>query len=304
MRNTHEITGPIRPSLDEYINEDLDLMEIFEEMKKDIQYKMSFLLTRAFVLQNEITNLRKQSKDFTNDPKNKKQSRAVNRRIDEFDERIVKLLNSRMETLSELVELALENGYLDKEGRLDMSFDVTSTTIDDDLQEDYQLSLIIEEKVTKEKIEANNELENITFYEIALRETFEIETKELIIKLEDLILRNLFNEARTLIPEAELDEYKKMLNNFESAEPGIKDDKTREELVKYLKKVYPQYEEVMLEKQLELKKKLLLARLKKVTESRWSNRDIRKKLDEIKELMDGGEWIKALDLLNKLPPSK
>jgi hypothetical protein len=318
MRNTHET--------EQLVNEVSELTGAFDKMRADTEYELFLLWDKALYLQNQAVKATKELSEFKTEIQDEKQNRGFQKEEEELDKRIVELWSRRKRILREFVVLALDNGYLDNEGVLNTSFDLTRDSNDNESEmqtrltfgnygkqdEDYLLTFaILEELKTLEEEKSeivDNGLNELSFSEILgivdQQERMRDETTQIF----HAMIWSLFVQldARSLIPDTELENFDKMYNDWHICTVGSNEEKKAQEILeKYLKENIPNYDNAVLEITLRYKKAMFIQRIEKISskKSTLSLLTLRRELKKAEALMEKGKWEETLEILDKLEAS-
>lgn len=108
------------------------------------------------------------------------------------------------------------------------------------------------------------------------------------------------NDVELLLNEQQREKYKALDQAFKAAvEEDAKDD-AQDKVVEFLEESIENFEDVMLEKALDLKADLFVERILSMREENKDNQEMLNQLAEVEKLISKEHWLDATNLLNSL----
>ena len=108
------------------------------------------------------------------------------------------------------------------------------------------------------------------------------------------------NEVKLLLNEGQRAEYEQLTAQKDAVVGTTEESDLQDKIIEFLEKSIEDFEEIMLEKALDLKSDLFIERILALRDLSANNPDAQSKLDEAEKLVSQDKWADAVKLVNQV----
>ena len=160
---------------------------------------------------------------------------------------------------------------------------------------DVEADTSTDSSMLEEKEELPQSLESQSVFEMLNIDDINAEEREeFLTELENLIWDDFVKTDLPLMLTS--DEYQgaeEILNSQKD------EDQKKEDLLVYVEKILPDIEEIMYEKAIGLKEEMFMERIRKMEEAAVGDKDVLNAIEQVKKLIQVGQWKTAVETLNQ-----